>query len=112
VDLEAFIARSRTALNDARTGDEVRLIGRTLARRTLLAAAGLASIVAETWTTDRATGVQILKEYFPDQAQSAEAALTWTVEPSTDADTVRLELAPFADWVAHELRGRAELPSA
>ena len=104
---EEFIAGRLSALDDAPTEDEVRTIGKAVARRTLLAAAGLASVVSETWTTDRETAVDILRGHFPDRAAAAQLMLQTMSDPSSDTETVRTQLIPFADWVARELRLRA-----
>jgi hypothetical protein len=59
------------------TGTDPGVLGRKLARKTLLAAAGLVSVHDGTWTTDRARGAIRGDELLPGPAPSLTELLTW-----------------------------------
>jgi uncharacterized protein len=73
-DIAQHAARWRGALA---AGDEPRL-GRQLARKSLLAVAGLASIHDATWTTDRALAAHRWAEIEPELGPALHALLAWS----------------------------------
>jgi uncharacterized protein len=74
-DIAQHAARWRDALA---AGDEPRRLGRQLARKTLLAVAGLVSIQDATWTTDRALAAYRWAEIEPDLGPALHALLAWS----------------------------------
>lgn len=58
-------------------GDDPTLLGRRLARKVLLAVAGLVSIHDRTWTTDRARAAQRWAHIDPSAAPSVRTLLGW-----------------------------------
>jgi hypothetical protein len=73
------IARHAALWRDAlASGDEPRQLGRRLARKTLLAVAGLVSVHDATWTTDRAHAAHRWGELKPDLAPALHALLAWS----------------------------------
>ena len=62
----------------AAAGDEPGRLGRRLARKTLLAVAGLVSIHDGTWTTDRALAAYRWAEIEPDLGPGLHALLAWS----------------------------------
>ena len=63
-------------------GDPVRL-GRRLARKTLLAVAGLVSVHDDTWTTDRANAAARWAEIEPSLADDLNMLLAWSSDTAT-----------------------------
>ena len=64
-------------------------VAQRMARKSLLAVAGLVSVHDQTWTTDRETGVHRWREIAPDQRIGLEQLLAWTVTAQgVAADTV------------------------
>jgi hypothetical protein len=88
-DLAAHAQRWRAALE---VGQDPRTVGRHMARKTLLAVAGLVSIHDETWTTDRDTAAERWAEIEPDLAAGLTLLRAWTRHGSSpqagDVDTV------------------------
>jgi hypothetical protein len=74
-DLARHAARWRDALA---AGDEPRRLGRRVARKTLLAVAGLVSIHDATWTTDRALAAHRWAEIEPGLRPGLDALLAWS----------------------------------
>jgi uncharacterized protein len=73
------IARHAAAWRDALArGDEPGQLGRRLARKTLLAVAGLVSAHGATWTTDRALAAHRWGEHKPDLAPALRLFLAWS----------------------------------
>jgi uncharacterized protein len=70
------------------------LLGTQVARKTLLAVAGLVSVHDHTWTTDRARAVQRWSEIEPDLAAQLAQLYSWaTAERHPTPDEVRRALA-------------------
>jgi hypothetical protein len=63
-------------------GDPAQL-GRRLARKALLAVAGLVSVHDDTWTTDRETAVAPWAEIKPSLADDLSMLLTWSRDTAT-----------------------------
>lgn len=59
-------------------GDDPAVLGRRVARKTLLAVAGLVSVVASTWTTDRARAARDQGRRRPHLADDLSALLSWS----------------------------------
>ena len=59
-------------------GDEPQRLGRRLARKTLLAVAGMVSIHDATWTTDRALAADRWAEIEPELRAALQALLAWS----------------------------------
>ena len=74
-DIAQHAARWRDALA---VGDEPRRLGRQLARKTLLAVAGLVSIHDATWTTDRGLAAHRWTEIEPALGPALHALLAWS----------------------------------
>lgn len=74
-DIAQHAARWRDALA---AGDEPGRLGRQLARKTLLAVAGLVSIHDATWTTDRALAASRWAEIEPELGPDLHALLAWS----------------------------------
>ena len=74
-DIAQYAARWQDALA---AGDEPRRLGRRLARKTLLAVAGLVSIHDATWTTDRALAADRWAEIEPRLGPALHALLAWS----------------------------------
>ena len=74
-DIAQHAARWQDALA---AGDDPRRLGRRLARKTLLAAAGLVSIHDATWTTDRALAARRWGEIEPELGPALHTLLAWS----------------------------------
>jgi hypothetical protein len=74
-DIAQHAARWRDALA---AGDEPRRLGRRLARKTLLAVAGLVSIHDATWTTDRALAAHRWAQIEPELGTELHTLLAWS----------------------------------
>ncbi|MDH3307647.1 MAG: nucleotidyltransferase domain-containing protein [Acidimicrobiia bacterium] len=74
-DLAAHAQRWQTAIDDAVDSGT---IGRLMARKTLLAVAGLVSLHDRTWTTDRLLAATRWAEIEPDLAPGLAVLLDWT----------------------------------
>ncbi len=71
------------------------VLGRRIARKTLLATAGLVSVLDSTWTTDRALAADRYRRHRPDLADGLAVLLAWSDDESTaDTRPVREVLAP------------------
>jgi uncharacterized protein len=73
-DLARHAQRWRLALD---RGDDPAVLGRRIARKTLLALAGLVSIHDSCWTTDRATAAQRWPQIEPSTAGDVVVLLQW-----------------------------------
>jgi predicted nucleotidyltransferase len=85
---------------------QVSLICRASARRVILAATSLVSIVDKTWTTNRDVAARSIARLHLQWGSAAQAALRWC-QPFRQCS--RREGVPdgFASWVADELRRQA-----
>ena len=100
-DIGRHLDRWRAELATADTPDEVSDLGRRVARKTLLAVAGLASVHDTTWTTDRATGGGRWSEVHPELADDLAELADW----STDVDRAeRGRLAAQLDGTVDTIR--------
>ncbi len=72
-DIAQHARRWRQVLDEEPAGR----LGRTLARKTLLATAGLVSVHDGTWTTDRATAAGRWGELQPQHAPALARLLSW-----------------------------------
>lgn len=86
---------------------ETAAIGAKAARQLLLAAAPLASVLAGTWTTDRAAGAMLIVDLFPERADEARTALAW-YRAGTASGDVGSFVESFGVWVARDLRRLVE----
>lgn len=74
-------------------GDDPAQLSRRLARKTLLAVAGLVSVHDDTWTTDRATAAIRWAEIEPSLADDLSMLLAWSRDSATgDEDSVAVAL--------------------
>ena len=73
-DIALYVARWRDQLN---SGKDPTVIGRRLARKSLLALAGLVSVYDSTWTTDRARAARRWAEIQPSLADDLHTLLSW-----------------------------------
>ena len=89
-DLALHADRWRAALGE---GTDPRRLGRALARKTLLAIAGLVSIHDRTWTTDRTTAARRWAELHPELASDLDVLLAWSESRAhTDDATIQRAL--------------------
>ena len=96
-DIAAHVRRWRLELEDGR---DVRELGRRLARKTLLAVAGLVSVHDHTWTTDRAHAAARWGEIEPTLANGLQMLLAWTNgEESPDRQSVEAALNGVVDRI-------------
>lgn len=90
-DIDSHLARWREAAPDA----DPEALGRVVARKTLLAAAGLVSVLDRTWTTDRALGADRLGVHRPDLADGLRQLLAWMTDESiADRSALQAALQP------------------
>ncbi len=68
---------------DLEAGAEPATISHRMARKSLLAAASLVSVLDGTWTTDRSVAAQRWSQIEPDAAQDMAMLLAWTGADST-----------------------------
>jgi hypothetical protein len=101
------IERARQQLDHAASGDDIQLVCRAAARKVLLAAASLASVITTSWTTDRRRGAAFLADTYREWAIDATTTLEWTTSPTDDRAAVRNFLDGFATWVAQQLHDHA-----
>ena len=82
------IAEHRAAwLDDLRNGADLVKLGTRVARKTLLAVAGIVSIRQGTWTTDRWTAAAEWQALEPDHP--VDVLAEWLDEPPTDVNQIR-----------------------
>lgn len=87
-DLGQALARWRTA-------DPSAQLGRAVARKSLLAAASLHSVLCQTWTTDRDTGATGWAQRRPDLGWAIDQLRLWTQnQPVARPDQVAAMIAP------------------
>jgi uncharacterized protein len=103
-NIAAAIDRAREQLDLTTTGDDVREVCRAAARKVLLAAASLTSVVTSSWTTDRARAAAFIADAYPEWAHDATVGLAWSRTPIDDPTAVRRFLDGFATWVAQQLQ--------
>jgi hypothetical protein len=90
-DIDRHLARWREAATDA----DPAALGRGVARKTLLATAGLVSVLDGTWTTDRALGADRFAVHRPELADGVRRLLAWaTDEVAADGPELQATLAP------------------
>jgi uncharacterized protein len=96
-DIAQHLERWRASDTDAR------LLGLVIARKTLLAVAGLASVHDEVWTTDRSEGVERWSRVQPNLADSLDELLEWSSRraPATPA-RVAHHLATTVEQIADQ----------
>jgi uncharacterized protein len=104
-DIALHAARWRDALD---AGDEAQQLGRRLARKSLLAVAGLVSVHDETWTTDRALAADRWADIDPELRTALPELLAWSdgralpghhdVRRMLDVPTARI-VAAFAETI-------------
>jgi uncharacterized protein len=104
-DIALHAARWRDALA---AGDEAPQLGRRLARKSLLAVAGLVSVHDATWTTDRALAAGRWADIDPELRAALTELLAWSdgqalpgrheVQRMLDVATARI-VAAFADTI-------------
>lgn len=84
------------------------VLGRRVARKTLLAVAGLVSIHDNTWSTDREHAARRWSQIEPDRADDLERLLAWSAERSRPTrsrvakmldDTIDLVVATFGEQI-------------
>ena len=105
-NIAVVIDEAHQWLGTARDSDEVKSVCRSIARKVLLAAASLTSVVTSTWTTDRQRAAAAIVEHYPDWAEQSALAVRWTTAPTGEASNVRAFLDGFAVWVARELHDK------
>ncbi|MEP6299297.1 MAG: nucleotidyltransferase domain-containing protein [Ilumatobacter sp.] len=98
-DIARHLARWRQRLGDSDAG----VLGRVVARKTLLAVAGLASVHDAVWTTDRSDAVERWSQASPDLADGLDELLDWSAQRSS-ATSVRLahHLATTVEQIADQ----------
>jgi uncharacterized protein len=77
-DIAAAARRWRRALDD---GADPAAVARRMARKSLVAAAGLVSVLDRTWTTDRGRAAHRWAELEPRWAEDTAALLEWAERP-------------------------------
>jgi hypothetical protein len=107
-NVDAAIEGARRRLAAANDGDDVEVVGRAVARKLLLAAASLTSVITGSWTTDRRRAAAAISEHYPRWADQAATALAWASTPTDNPSEVTALLDGFATWVARELRAKAD----
>ena len=80
----------------------MKAVCRAAARKVLLAAASLTSVVTSSWTTDRGRAAAFVADTYPEWAHEATVGLEWTRTPTDDSAAVRRFLDGFATWVAEQ----------
>lgn len=75
-DIDRHLAGWREAAADA----DPEALGRVVARKTLLATAGLVSVLDRTWTTDRALAADRLGVHRPELADGLRQLLAWATD--------------------------------
>jgi hypothetical protein len=86
-DIAQHARRWRNALDP---GDEAGLVAQRMARKSLLAVAGLVSIHDQTWTTDRETSADRWSEIAPEHHAGLARLMSWTsTPPDVPVETVR-----------------------
>jgi hypothetical protein len=105
-NIAAAIDRTHQLLATARDGDDVKRICRAVARKLMLTAASLTSVITGSWTTDRRRAASAMALHYPQWADQARLALEWGSTPTDDPSEVQALLDGFAVWLAHEFRAK------
>jgi hypothetical protein len=106
-NVDAAIEQARQRLATATDGDDVKGICRAIARKLMLTAASLTSVITGSWTTDRRRAAAAIAEHYPQWADQATTALEWGSTPTDDRSQVRALLDGFATWLAQEFHAKA-----
>lgn len=107
-DVDRHLATWRRAVDQR----DPELLGRQVARKTLLAAAGLVSVLDSTWTTDRELAVDRWASHRPEAAAGLRQLRSWAaVESSADHESVVAVLAPggLVEQVVEDFRAAVGL---
>lgn len=99
-DVRALVKRWRADLDAAHTTAAVAAVARTAARKLLLVTATLESAGHGGWTTDRATGADLLATHHPEWAYTARLAVGWCTDPGAPAARDVRRLLELGDWLA------------
>jgi hypothetical protein len=106
-NVAAAIDEARQRLDTVKDSADVKQLCRHVARRVMLAAASLTSVITAMWTTDRCRAAAGIAEHYPEWADQAAVAVEWATTPTDDQSKVRAFLDGFAVWVAQELHDKA-----
>jgi hypothetical protein len=106
-NVAAVIAETRQRLDATGDSGDVEQLCRSVARKVMLAAASLTSVISSEWTTDRHRAAATIAEHHPEWADQAAMALQWASAPTDDPSKVRTFVDRFGEWVARELHDRA-----
>jgi predicted nucleotidyltransferase len=106
-NVAAAIAEARQRLDTASESGDVKQVCRSIARKVMLAAASLTTVIDSEWTTDRHRAAGAIAEHYPEWADQATVALEWASAPTDDPSKVRKFLDGFGTWIAQELQDRA-----
>ncbi len=87
-DIGRHLARWRDAADTTNSAE----LGRRIARKTLLAVAGLVSVHDATWTTDRERAVRRWSEIHPPLRTELEVLLGWVAGGSADRQAIERSL--------------------
>jgi uncharacterized protein len=86
-DIAQHVQRWRNALE---AGEDAGLVAQRMARKSLLAVAGLVSVHDHTWTTDRETSAHRWSQIEPAHHDGLAQLISWTsTRPAPQVDTVR-----------------------
>jgi len=87
---------------DLEAGADPVALSRRIARKTLLAVAGLVSVHDHTWTTDRASSAHRWAEIQPELTDALDALVRWAEGPDapTGSELARILAGPVSDLVA------------
>jgi hypothetical protein len=99
-DVRTLVQRWWTELDAAHTPADAAAVARTAARKLLLVAATLESAEHGGWTTDRATGAELLAAHHPERTDIARLAVDWSTAPGTPAPQDIHQLLDLGDWLA------------
>lgn len=104
-DIAAHARRWRT---DLRGGTDPTTLGRRVARKTLLAVAGLVSVHDADWTTDRSRAARRWAEVHPKLADGLDELFAWatddsTAEPAALADRLDATVDPIVRQFAERI---------
>jgi len=99
-DVRALVERWRADLDAAHTAAAVAAVARAAARKLLLVTATLESAEHGGWSTDRATGAELLAANHPEWARTARLAAGWCADAGTPAAQDVRRLLDLGDWLA------------
>jgi len=87
---------------DLEAGADPVALSRRIARKTLLAVAGLVSVHDHTWTTDRASSARRWAEIQPELTDALDALVRWAegADAPTGSELTRILAGPVSDLVA------------